>query len=143
MKKIFGLLNLETLKLGKDSVTNFKNYEVFCYRLSELGAETIVALGKQEEIDSVINTLEKKLDIPIISIFELDQNDIVSIEDFLNGKTSKILLLDDNKILQIFNERLDLLPNLISLIAYKAKTTEFEIIATTDIESAKLGLKLS
>ena len=143
MKKIFGLLNLETLKLGKDSVTNFKNYEVFCYRLSELGAESIIALGKQEEIDSVINALQKKLDIPIISIFEFDQNDIVSIEGFLNGKTGKILLLDDNKILQIFNERLDFLPNLISLIAYKAKTTEFEIIVTTDIESAKLGLKFS
>jgi len=65
------------------------------------------------------------------------------VEDFLNGKTGKILLLDDNKIMQIFNERLDLLPNLISLITYKAKTTEIEIIATTDIESANLGLRFT
>jgi len=56
MKKIFGIVKFRNSKVGKDSVTNFKNYEVFCYRLSELGAETIVALGKQEEIDSVINT---------------------------------------------------------------------------------------
>ena len=143
MKKIFGLLNLETLKLGKDSTTNFKNYEVFSYRLSELGAESIIVLGKQEEIALVKNALKKNLDIPILSILELNKNDVVSVEDFLNGKTGKILLLDDNKIMQIFNERLDLLPNLISLITYKAKTTEIEIIATTDIESANLGLRFT
>jgi len=52
-------LNLETLKLGKDSTTNFKNYEVFSYRLSELGAESIIVLGKQEEIALVKNALKK------------------------------------------------------------------------------------
>jgi len=95
-------LNLDTLKLGKDSTTNFKNYEVFSYRLSELGAESIIVLGKQEEIALVKNALKKNLDIPILSILELNKNDVVSVEDFLNGKTGKILLLDDNKIMQIF-----------------------------------------
>jgi len=69
--------------------------------------------------------LKEKLDIPILTIEDLESKPI-SVDEYFSGEVSETLLVENEKLLAYFNERLDNLPQLISLITYKAKKDGFK-----------------
>lgn len=136
--KILGLLDLKALTISDKKEVNIENFRIFSYKLSELGAEGVVIKGGNEKYE-IKMLLTNELDIPVIDIEDL-KAEIINVDEFLNKKKGKMLLIDDEVLLSLFNKNRDYLPNLISLISYKAKIEDIDTIITTDIESARIGI---
>jgi len=138
--KIFGLIDAKKLFILRNEEANLENVLIFSYKLSELGNDGIVLINfDRNTLNKVKKLLQEKLDVKVFEINDLDS--VVSVSEYLNGKKGKILLIDGNELLLQFNERVDNLPQLISLITYKAKKDGFETVVTDDIESANISIR--
>ncbi|MEF3245016.1 MAG: hypothetical protein K6343_03410 [Caldisericaceae bacterium] len=141
--KILGLIEVNKVSISEKEDVNFENILILAYKLSELGAESIVLLdGKKENCMRIKEQLEENLDIPVLTIEEI-KGHVVFIEEYLNGSNGETLIIEEEKLLSLFNEKRDNLPQLISLVCYKAKKDGFKAVATTDIESALLAVRIT
>jgi|GEM_PF-5309300 len=141
--KILGLIEVNKVSISEKEDINFENILILAYKLSELGAESIVLLNeKKENCIKIKERLKEKLDIPVFTVEEL-KGHVVSVEEYLRGIKSETLIIEEGKILSIFDEKRENLPQLISLICYKAKKDGFKAVATTDIESALLAVRIT
>lgn len=139
--KVYGLLEVEELRISNKKEINFENYRIYSYRISELGADGIVIKGsKSDEEKMFFENLKLELDIPI---FEIENfKDALSLEEFLEGKKTKALILEDSKILEYFDARKEFIPIYTALIAYKAKKEGIETLIAKDVEAVKTSLRL-
>lgn len=141
--KILGLIEVNKVSISEKEDVNFENILILAYKLSELGAESIVLLdGKKENCMRIKEQLEENLDIPVLTIEEI-KGHVVFIEEYLNGSNGETLIIEEEKLLSLFNEKRDNLPQLISLVCYKAKKDGFKAVTTTDIESALLAVRIT
>jgi hypothetical protein len=139
--KIYGLLDINELRISDKKEVSFENYRIFSYRVSELGADGIVVRGsKSEEETKFFENLKRELDIPL---FEVENfKDALSLDEFLKGKRGSTLIIEDSKILEHFDGRKEFIPIYTALIAYKAKKEGFETLIAKDVEAVKTSLRL-
>lgn len=163
--KIYGLLDLRNLFIFGSFKLNFENIVNASYKMSEDGAQGVVIKGSFKDCLKIEEYLKGKMDIPIgifvrkesqcRNLLEKKVEMILSNNEFQNAqyviipKNSKFLLkrnqnilIENRRILRIFNETIDFLPEMVSSISSRLSELDYDCFITEEVKSAKKGIKL-
>ena len=163
--KIYGLVDLKTLFVFDDFKLNFENAVNASYKMSEDGAQSIVIKGNFSDVMKIQSYLNGKMDIPV-AVFvnsKLQYEEVLKSEaclvfsekkfpeskeviiprsrSFLSKKGENILI-ENKRLLTIFNETVDFLPEIVSTIAFRLGQLNYERFITEEIRSARKGFKI-
>jgi hypothetical protein len=164
--KIYGLIDLKNLFIFNSFKINFENVVNASYKMSEDGAQGIVIKGKFADALKVQSYLDGKIDISIgilignVVEYEkaLDKGiDLIfSQKKFpkanevlipLNKKflalNGKCILLENRRLLTIFKETVDFLPEIVSVVSFRLSQLNYDCFITEEVRSAKRGLEVS
>ncbi len=165
MMKICGLLDLKTLFILDSFKRNFENAVNASYKMSEDGAQSIVIKGNFDDAIKIHSYLKGKMDIPL-AVFvnsELQYKKALKSEvglifsekkfpksrevliprnrSFLSKK-GKNILIENKKLLKIFRETVDFLPEIVSAVAFRLSQLGYKYFITEEILSARKGSKI-
>ena len=165
--KVFGLLNLNALFIFKKYNENFENAINAAYKMCEDGVDGIVIKGNFKSAIDIYNFLKRRIDVPvaifvktelqykvannslILTIFsdKLFPNSIRTVyprdRTFLKKKIGDAILLPNKRLLHLFRETEDSIPELTALVSYKLAKLGYNYVIMEEIISAKRGLKFS
>jgi hypothetical protein len=163
--KICGLIDLKTLFILDSFKRNFENAVNASYKMSEDGAQSIIIKGNFDDAIKIHSYLKGKMDISV-AVFvnsELQYKKVLKSEvslifsekkfsksrevliphnqSFLSKK-EKNILIENKRLLKIFNETVDFLPEIVSAVAFRLSQLGYECFITEEILSARKGSRI-
>jgi hypothetical protein len=165
MMKIYGLLEIKSLFIFDKFKLNFENAVNASYKMSEDGASGIVLKGNFNDCIKIEDYLKGKMDIPVgifvrkepqyRNLLEKKVEMILSNNKFQDAqyviipknstfllKRNQNILIENARILRIFNETIDFLPEIVSSISTRLAELRYDCFITEEVKSAKKGIKL-
>ncbi len=163
--RVYGLLDLKNLFLSKNINANLENAMIAAYKMSEDGASGIVIYGNINDEMKVYDILRSRMDIPVFVFINNSKyfiKNISSKENYIfserleNAKHLKVvkgindlkelgktILITNDRILKIFREEKDFLPEIIASVAYYLFNNNCKIFVTEEVLSAIKGIKVA
>lgn len=163
--KIYGLLNLKNLFLSKNINANLENAMIAAYKMSEDGASGIVIYGNIKDEIKVYEILKSRMDIPVFVFTNSSRhfvrnfsssakhvfserlestNHLKVVKNFNDFKElDGTILVTNDRILKIFKEEKDFLPEIIATVSYYLFHNNCKIFVNEEVSSAIKGIKVA
>jgi len=164
--KIFGLLDLGALFIFEKYGENFENSVNAAYKMCEDGANGIVIKGNFGKSLNIYNFLKDRVDLPLTIFVRTEEQYKVSTGflmlpifsdkpfsgsirtispgnmEFLKKKKGDAILLLNKRLLKLFSETEDFIPELIATVSYRMAEIGYDYMLTSEPLSARKGLRL-